>query len=142
MKTCSASAFPRRVYPCNECPIRADNADNPRSKFPAERWETLSVTVRDPRTGRETGLGEILFGCHKGEPGTDADLACAGWLAQFGADHLAVRLAVVSGRLPSAALQPGANWPPLHETWAEVVGAQTAASVPGTEETDKEDDRG
>lgn len=118
-------AFPRRAYPCNECPIRADNADNPNSKFPATRWEALSVTVRDPETGWEPGVNEILFGCHKGEPGTDADLACAGWLAQFGGDHLAVRLAVATGRLPVAALRSGENWPPLHETWTDVVEAQT-----------------
>lgn len=123
-EACTGS-FPRRLFPCNECPIRADNADNPSSKFPAERWKTLSVTVRNPRTGVEPHLHEILFGCHKGEPGTDADLACAGWLVRFGIDHLAVRYALVTGRLPASALEAGENWPPLHETWADVVEAQT-----------------
>lgn len=122
--SCSAS-FPHRSYPCDECPIRADNADNPKSKFPAARWEALSVTVRDPETGRHPGLGDILFGCHKGEPGTNADLACAGWLARFGLDHVAIRLALIEGKLPKSAIKPGANWPPLHETWADVVENQT-----------------
>jgi len=113
-------AFPRRSFPCDECPIRADNADNPKSKFPAGRWEALSVSVNAPQ------FGETMFGCHKGAPGTDEDLACAGWLVQFGGGHPTVRLAVVTGRLPVEALSPGANWPPLHESWAAVVEAQTS----------------
>jgi Family of unknown function (DUF6283) len=123
------SELARRQFPCDECPFRADNRDNPKSKFPAERWEALSVTVRDPLTGHQPMPGDILFGCHKGEPGTDADLACAGWLAQFGSDHVGVRLAIAQGRLPDSALEPGVNWPPLHENWADVVQAQTSPGV-------------
>lgn len=119
-----ATPLPRRLYPCDECPIRADNADNPKSKFPAERWDALSVTVR--HGNHQPGIGDILFGCHKGEPGTNADLACAGWLAQFGHDHLRIRLALAQGRLPPEALEPGANWPPLHETWDDVLASQTS----------------
>lgn len=118
--------FPRRRYPCDECPIRADNADNPRSKFSAHRWAELTATVSTP-DGGSPQLGTPMFGCHKGAPGTDEDLACAGWLAQFGANHAAVRLAVITGRLPAEALSPGVDWPPLHETWDVVVAAQTLA---------------
>jgi hypothetical protein len=88
--------------------------------FPACRWDALSATVNAPR------LGDEMFGCHKGAPGTDEDLACAGWLAVFGHRHPTVRLAVVTGRLPGEALAPGANWPPLHESWHDVIEAQTA----------------
>lgn len=116
--------FPRRRYPCDECPIRADNADNARSKFPARRWVELTSTVRTP-DGSSPMIGTPMFGCHKGAPGTDEDLACAGWLARFGENHVAVRMAVVTKRLPAAALSPGADWPPLHETWEAVVAAQT-----------------
>ena len=38
--------FPHRKYPCNECPFRRDNADNPASQFPSERWAELRSTVR------------------------------------------------------------------------------------------------
>ncbi len=117
--------FPYRKYPCDECPIRADNCDNPKSKFPAQKWKDLSVTVWNEKDGSPL-MGTILFGCHKGEPGTDADLACAGWLAMFGADHVAVRIALVRERLPVTALTPGENWPPLHQTWEDVVKAQTS----------------
>ncbi len=116
--------FPHRKFPCDECPIRADNAGNPKSMFPAERWQALSASVHNEVTG-SPGMNEILFGCHKGEPGTDADLACAGWLAQFGVDHVAVRFAIVQGRLSPEALHSGENWPPLHPTWDAVVKAQT-----------------
>jgi hypothetical protein len=110
--------------------MRADNCDNPEAKFPAERWTALSSTVRDPQTGTQPFPGDPMFGCHKGEPGTNDDLSCAGWLVQFGFDHLGVRLALAQGRLPASALEAGDTWPPLHETWDDVVGSHTA---PGTE---------
>lgn len=114
-----------REFPCGPCPIRADNRDNPDAKFPAERWDELGGTVRDPRTGTHPMRGDAMFGCHKGEPGTGDDLACAGWLVRFGADHVAVRLAVATGRLPEDALVAGRHWPPLHATWDDVVRHQT-----------------
>lgn len=125
--------FPRREFPCGPCPIRADNADNPAAKFPAARWEALSRTLPDPDTGTPPMPGEPMFGCHKGKPGSDEhnpqpedDLCCAGWLVRFGYDHLTVRLALHDGRLTEADLTPGPNWPPLHETWADVVRNQTS----------------
>lgn len=77
----------------------------------------------------------------KGEPGTGIDLACAGWLAQFGGDNGGVRLAIMQGRLPDSALKPGVNWPPLHGNWADVVEAQTStdADRPAGPNADHED---
>jgi len=115
--------LPRRSFPCDECPVRCDNADNPRSKFPAERWETLRATIGDA-----SGLGLLdmpMFGCHKGTPGApDEDLACAGWLAAFGHRSVPVRLAVAYGQLDTTALEPGPNWPPLYQDWEEMAAAQ------------------
>lgn len=131
--------FPHRAFPCGPCPIRSDNCDNPAAKFPAARWEALSRTLPDPLTGMPPLPTEPMFGCHKGKPGSDEnnprpedDLACAGWLVQFGYDHLAVRMALMDGRLPPSALEPGENWPPLHPTWDDVVRHQTdhTASCP------------
>lgn len=130
--SCPVRAFPRRTFPCGPCPIRADNADNPDSWFPAERWSALTASVIDPATGFGPSIDAPLFGCHKGEPGTNADLACAGWLAQFGPEHPAVRLAVLQGRLPHEAFQPGENWPPLHSTWEEVVHHHTLPPTTAT----------
>lgn len=129
--------LPRREFPCGPCPIRADNADNPDAKFPAHRWKALSNTVPDPVTGMPPLPGIPLFGCHKGRPGSDDscprtedDLTCAGWLAQFGGDHLTIRLALNERRLDPAALKPGDNWPPLHQTWDDVVRHQTSDTAP------------
>lgn len=114
-----------RTFPCDECLIRADNKENPRSKFPAERWAASSASIRNA-AGYGPDMHAPLFGCHKGTPSDpDEDLACAGWLAKFGAGHPTVRLAVVCGGLPVSALEPGENWPPLHNTWDEVVQYQT-----------------
>lgn len=115
--------MPRRRFPCDECPVRRDNADNPRAKFPAERWDALRATVSDA-----TGLWLLdtpMFGCHKGMPGAPGeDLACAGWLAAFGHRSVPVRLAVCYDQLDLAALRPGENWPALYEDWDEMAAAQ------------------
>lgn len=120
--------FAHRTYPCDECPFRADNTDNPRSRFPPERWDALGDTVRDADTAEHPGLGDPMFGCHKGQPGDpDADLACAGWLALHGKDHVRVRLAVATGQLDGSALEPGDTWPPLHDSWSAVVRHQSSS---------------
>ena len=121
----SPAPLPHRAYPCDQCPFRADNCDNPASHFPAEDWERLKSTSA-PDDKSHPGLGDPLFSCHKGEPGTNRDLACAGWLATFGPDHTTIRIAVARGGLPARALTPGPTWPPLHGSWAEVVRHHTA----------------
>jgi hypothetical protein len=115
----AAGRLPHRRFPCAECPVRKDNAGNPRSKFPASRWEALRATSGD------AGPGAPLFGCHEGEPGTGADLLCAGWAASFGRESAEVRIAVMCGLLPVEALDPGVNWPELYQDWDEMVAAQT-----------------
>lgn len=137
-------ALLRRLFPCGPCPIRADNADNPAAKFPAERWDRLECTVREGHNGaspppfllRPDGWPELddngepiktpMFACHKGQPGDpDGQIACAGWLAVFGHDHATIRYAATVGRLPASALRPGEKWPPLHPDWQAVRAAQT-----------------
>lgn len=116
---------PRRGFPCAECPARADNADNPRSKFPASRWEALAATVAEVTTAEQV-MEQPFFACHMGAPGNySAPLVCAGWLAAFGWDSIRARLTVSQGTIPGDALEPGANWPPLYESWATMVAAQT-----------------
>jgi len=119
-------AFPYRRFPCACCPIRADNVDNPAAKFPAWKWDELQASVPEGHGGASVPVGTLMFGCHAGlTPGSCENGACAGWLAVFGADHVTVRLAVTLGRLAPEALQPGANWPPLHQDWASVREHQT-----------------
>jgi hypothetical protein len=112
------SSFPHRSYPCNECPWKRDAEPG---RFPPERYEALAVT-----SGDGVPIDAPMFGCHQGEPGTDADLACAGWLAACGREHPAVRLAVALGRLPIEALEPGGDWPGLYGSYAELAEANGA----------------
>ena len=63
-----------------------------------------------------------MFACHKSAEGKE--IACAGWLAIEGHDHLGVRLAVVSGRIPGEALEPKPAWPGLFGGYDEMVQAQ------------------
>jgi hypothetical protein len=59
-----------------------------------------------------------LFACHKSTE--DASLPCAGWLAAVGVESIPVRLLVISGRLPSRVLSPGADWPELFGSYKEM----------------------
>jgi hypothetical protein len=52
------------------------------------------------------------------------EVACAGWLAVVGREHLAVRFAVAVGRLSPAALEPAPDWPALFSTYTEMAQRQ------------------
>lgn len=111
--------LPRRTFPCNECPWRRDTVPG---QFPAERYEALRETAGQP--GAEAPLTAPMFACHKGEPGTDEDVACAGWLAVAGREHIGVRVALSRRRLPVEALEPGPDWPALFDSYAEMARTQ------------------
>jgi hypothetical protein len=108
--------FPRVNRPCDECPWRRDVAPG---QFPACRYDALRVTAGRP--GAEAPLHAPMFACHKTPDGKPR--ACASWLAVVGGEHLAVRLAVVMGRLPHAALARRPDWPQLYATYAEMAVA-------------------
>lgn len=110
------------VRPCDECPWRRDQ---PAGRFPPERYEQLAATSRTAAGHPE--LYDPLFACHKSREGRD--LACAGWLAVAGVDHVRVRLAAACGHLDPAAMAPGAGWPPLYDTFQEMA-AFNGAEVP------------
>lgn len=115
--------MPYRRRPCGPssegsgCPFRTDTDPD---DFPEDRWRELAKTAGRP--GGEIPLGSPMFGCHGGIRGGDA--ACAGWLAVCGYDHLGVRMAVVTGRLPAEALTPGDGWPDLYESWDALMAAK------------------
>ena len=111
------TGFPHRSYPCAECPFRRDTEPG---QFPACRYDALRATVGAP--GREQPLGAPMFACHKTAEGNEQ--ACAGWLAVSGAEHIGVRLAVATGRLPAEALAPREGWPALFDSYDEMAAAQ------------------
>jgi hypothetical protein len=81
-------------------------------------WLTVALTSE--------AWGASMFACHQSRQGDE--FACAGWLAKVGHRHPAVRLAVASGRLGPAALEPGANWPELHDNYQEILDKLRATS--------------
>ncbi len=112
-----------RTYPCNECPWKVTAEPG---KFPAERYVKLRSTCRPDEDGMPPMPGSPMFGCHKGEPGTDDDLACAGWLAREGHNHIGVRLAIMNGDLPMEALEQNDTWPDLYDTYEDMAAANGA----------------
>lgn len=100
--------------PCGECPWRRDQ---PPGRFPPERYEALRCTSAS--ADGSAPLGSPMFACHKTAEGKE--IACAGWLAVEGADHVGVRLAVVLGDLDPAALEPQPDWPDLIESYDELA---------------------
>ena len=108
--------------PCGECPYRRDQ---PPGRFPPERFEALRATRGLP--GREAGLTAPIFACHKSVEGRD--IACAGWLAVDGAQHLGMRLAVAMGRLSASALGPQDGWPELYSSYEEMAAVNGASEA-------------
>lgn len=107
-----------RPRPCAQCPWRKDT---PRGQFPAARYEELACTTGT--TEEPVPFGSPLFTCHKSKP-DGGEIPCAGWLAAVGVTNLSIRLALLSGGLSLNAMTPGADWPPLFETYAEMAEAQ------------------
>lgn len=107
-------ALPYRRKPCPDCPWRKDS---PVGQFPPERYEALAATAG--RRGNEAGLTAPIFACHQSTQ--NRDQACAGWLAQVGGEHLGIRMAVATGRIPGDALAPGDDWPELFDTYEEMA---------------------
>lgn len=128
--------LPHRKAPCDECPWRKDTE---LGKFPAERYEALAATSEQPHLdGLPDVFAQPMFGCHKGTPGRPtADLACAGWLAMSGLNHIGVRLALIQGRLPEESMFPGPRWPELYGSYGDMASANRAYRVWKATEADQ-----
>lgn len=108
------TGFPYREQPCANCPWRRDS---PVGEFPPERYEALRETAGRP--GGEVPIGAPVFACHKSSE--DNTMACAGWLAVCGYEHLGIRYNLAIGRLPASALTAGPGWPPLFGSYEELA---------------------
>jgi hypothetical protein len=124
-ETCDGPAPLRHMpRPCDAsdtsgpCPFRRDA---PPGEFTAERFEQLAASAGAP--GAEVPLGGIMFACHSTADG--AQVACAGWLAVCGTDHLGVRFAASDGRLGPDAVRPQPGWPDLFDSYDEMATTQT-----------------
>lgn len=113
-----SNSFNTLAKPCSSCPWRCDTVAQDIPNFDLDLAEGLANCCPDKR-GMGPDFGASIFACHQSKEG--AEIACAGWLAVVGHRHPGVRLAVLSQRLDSNALQPGAGWPPLHASYPEVL---------------------
>ena len=98
--------------PCKSCPWPRTARASDIPGFDLRRAEALRRTVNgDP--------GDPMFACHLSRPGSE--FPCAGWLAVHGRENIAVRLGIVTGAIPEAALDPGDDWPELYENFDSML---------------------
>lgn len=98
--------------PCPTCPWRVDQDASVIPGFSLGLAEQIERTTHGE-------FGAPIFACHQSREGEE--FACAGWLARYGYDSIAVRLMVMGGKIDAEALQPGEGWPELHETFEDVI---------------------
>ena len=104
--------------PCPSCPWRVDSSADAIPSFSMALAEKLRATCPDER-GMGPGFDAAWFACHQSKDG--AEIPCAGWLAKVGNAHPRVRMAVIDGRLDPKVLAPGQDWPPLYDTYPQVM---------------------
>lgn len=98
--------------PCSSCPWRVDRHADQIPNFRLELAERLHATTSDQ-------FGAPVFACHQSREGQE--VVCAGWLARYGWNSIAVRLQLLSGDYRPEMLEPGDGWPELHETFEQVI---------------------
>lgn len=110
-----------RHQPCHRCPWRMD-CDL--TDFTEQDMQMLHRA--DGRPGVEAPVTAPTLACHLDQPSTAHEYRwCAGWLATVGAEHLAVRLALLAGSLPPEAVEPGPLWPALYPDLDDLLTART-----------------
>jgi hypothetical protein len=98
--------------PCPSCPWRVDQDASDIPNFSLDLAERLERTTHGE-------IGAPMFACHQSREGEE--IVCAGWLARYGYNSIAVRMMVLAGRVSPEALEPGVDWPELHETFEDVI---------------------
>lgn len=122
------SEFVTLPRPCPSCPWQKESTAPEIPTFDLARAEGLARCSPDAR-GVGPDVGAPMFACHQSS--CEAEFACAGWLAVAGSAHPTVRYAVHQGRLDPSRLEPGADWPPLHDSYPEVLAKLRATWADG-----------
>src|SRR3954470_13465914 len=104
--------------PCKTCPWRLDSHSNDIPGFQLELAEDLDQTSRQP-DGSEAPYGAPLFACHQSTP--DREGGCAGSQPVEGFHNLTARVSAFHGRLDPRGFRPGPDWPPLVESFQEMI---------------------
>ena len=98
--------------PCPSCPWRIDQDAQSIPNFSLDLAERLERTTHGD-------FGATIFACHQSREGEE--IPCAGWLAIYGYDSIAIRMMVIAGRVPVEALWPGKDWPELEPDFDAVI---------------------
>lgn len=122
--------------PCASCPWRLDATAADIPNFDLELAENLAATCPDER-GMGPDFHAGIFACHQSK--IDEEFACAGWLAMVGHASPRVRMAVGQGLIDAEALEPGKDWPKLHDNYGEVL-EKLRATTPGREHRESSGD--
>lgn len=99
------SHFPHQKRLCVECPWRRSA---PAGKFSADKYRELATTAED--------MSQRVFTCHM-TPEHKPN-ACAGWIQQQGGHNLTIRMALISGAIDLAEIEPV---PDLHANYREIA---------------------
>lgn len=110
--------------PCGPCPWRRDNAGRKRyGNLPEYAAGTIpgEPGFGEPVDGDPQAALGTLFACH--HISSDKPHVCAGHVAVVGRDHALVRLGVIWGLIDPATLEPGEDWPPMSDSYQEMIAA-------------------
>lgn len=108
----------KTMPPCPSCPWRIERTAQDIPLFSLDKAERLAGTCPNAE-GFGPDFGATWFACHQSRDGKE--IPCAGWLAAVGDAHPGVRFAVMRGHISPQALEPGDDWPALHETFQQVI---------------------
>ncbi|MGK5558203.1 DUF6283 family protein [Actinomadura kijaniata] len=124
-----------RRRPCDGdrvCPWRRDADLTVFTDGDMARLTRAQGGVPDPSGSTEVDAQRLTtapqMACHKDQADTAHPLRlCAGWLAVVGPDHIGVRIAMLTGRLPVEAVYPPDRdqWPALHTSLTELLASRT-----------------
>jgi hypothetical protein len=98
-----------RHEPCPHCPWRQDQ---PVGRFPAEAFRHSAETAYD--------MSDHVFGCHMS--GTAHPETCAGFLLSGATHNLAIRLALIIGKLDTSTVSTPVLLYPSYRAMAEANG--------------------
>lgn len=115
--------------PCTSCPWRTGGSATNIPNFDLELAEKLRATCPDDR-GMGPDWEAPMFACHQSRD--RGEIPCAGWLAKVGHRSPRVRVAVLERRLDPKVLEPAPHWPPLWDTYQQVMTQLYATSEPAT----------
>lgn len=105
--------------PCRTCPwwVGSSAADIPNYS------PSLAEGLRSTCSGE---FGAAIFACHQSVP--EQEVICAGWLARYGWDSIAIRIKLITGQIGPEGLDPQPGWAPLYETFDDMI-AQLRATT-------------